>query len=405
MVRSIRLLSLFFGLLLVSSGCRLWIDPTRLPNIAPPRTHFGAQEEKAMLRCNRMVTILLLVALLLSACQPLRLPSPCWPQAAAAPKLTRLGHIGGPALTVAVQDNYAFLGFSYELTVLDVTDHSRPQWVADLPLPTNDIVLVGDYTYIVGRGGLTILDITDPAQPQTVGRLTTAQTPTSVAATQGQLYVAEERRLHVVDVTRPTQPRRLATLTLPAHLEDIYLGDNIGDVWIVDRTAPPQPITAPRYTALGQVEAMAVAAGYAYLPDQGVGVRILAIAPNGELTQVALYAMTAQVRKIVVADGYAYLAADQQGLFMLDVHEPRAPTLVRHVVPPGTAYDLALIDHYALIAAGDAGLQVLDIADPAQAGVVAAFATPACARQVVSANGLIYVMDALGGLYILQLSG
>jgi hypothetical protein len=47
---------------------------------------------------------------------------------------------------------------------------------------------------------------------------------------------------------------------------------------------------------------------------------------------------------------------------------------------------------------------VLDITDPAQPVVVATYVTPDCARQVVSANGLIYVADRLGGLYILALT-
>jgi hypothetical protein len=82
----------------------------------------------------------------------------------------------------------------------------------------------------------------------------------------------------------------------------------------------------------------------------------------------------------------------------------RAPTLVRHIPTAYPIYDIEIVGNYALLAAGGAGLQVLDITEPAQPVVVATYVTPDCAHQVVSANGLIYVADRLGGLYILALT-
>ena len=40
---------------------------------------------------------------------------------------------------------------------------------------------------------------------------------------------------------------------------------------------------------------------------------------------------------------------------------------------------------------------------PTQPVTVVTYVTPDCARQVVSANGLIYVADQFGGLYIFTL--
>lgn len=612
---------------------------------------------ESLMRCmRRWFTPLLPVILLISACQPLLIP------AAGYPSLELRAHVSGSALAVAVQGDYAYLGFSYELVVLDIADRSNPQWVTSLPIPTNDIALVGDYAYVVGREGFTVVDISDPTQPQVRGHLTSKETAPSVVVAEGDAYFVEDRRLHQVDIADPTQPQVKSTLTLssrteqlaaadaylylssytgmhvfaiseqtqpsevclietngytsgaaiangyayfisreilhivditnpgachpiaqiafpgmvseltvvdniayltngsrglrvwdlanvqepvelgiypstlavahtvqdgylyladcaeglqifttvdPAHLqvvgsftplgaatdlavigdyayvtagytsnlhqiavadpaqvhtirchltegavygmaladdalylmmdkglqvidlatpdepEDadfyplinptiqnlwhilinypyVYLGDTSGNVWIINLSEPKPVIDTPSYTALGNVGAMALVDNYAYLPTQGLGVRILEVAATGELTQVGLYSTTETIYQIAVAHGYAYIAGTR-GLAIVDVQEPSAPNLVHHHATAGVAYSVTIAGDYALLAAGKAGLQVLDISNPAQPVTVATYVTPDCARQVVSANGLIYVTDRFGGLYIFTL--
>lgn len=614
-----------------------------------------------MIHVKRQVTSLirLIVTLMLLtvACRPLVDPT--------APTLQLLSHVAGPALTVAVQDHYAYLGLSYELIVLDIADRRNPQWVTALPLPTTELVLAGSYAYVAGRSGFTVVDRHNPAQPRVLWRLPTERTAVGVVVVGTDAYFIEDRRLHQVDVRDPAHPRLLRTLTMSAQLNHItaagsdlylstwdgvqrwattphappqrrctvamhgypsavavgddyalfvnnehlvtidittptacpvlaerdnadtvfglaladnraylangsrglrvwdltdpaapvaravyptqgialsvmvqgglvylvdcddglqilmvgdsapltrlgaftplgapdrlvvagdyayvasgfasnlhqiaitdttqlhtaathltastlyglalannalyvvledglqvidlttpgqpvlgqhypltdaalpppwhiavqgayaYLGDTQGNGWLLDLTAPVQPIGPPTYPALGNVGAMSLADAYAYVPDQGVGVRIFAVGATGALTPVALYPTSATINQTAVAAGYLYLAAGRSGLFIIDVHEPTAPTLVQHFPLDGTAYDVTIVEPYALIAAGAAGLQVLDIRDPAQPRVVATFTTPDCAHDVVSSGGRIYLLDQWGGFYMLTLT-
>lgn len=610
-----------------------------------------------LMRCMlRWFTPLLPVILLISACQPLLIP------AAVYPSLELRGHVSGSALAVAVQGDYAYLGFSYELVVLDIADRSNPQWVTSLPIPANDIALAGDYAYVVGRDGFTVVDINDPTQPQLLGHLTSEETAASVIVAEGDAYFVEDRRLHQVDITGPTHPKIKSTLTLssrieqlavadgylylssysglhvlaisdqaqpsevclietngytsgaaiangyayfvsrevlhivdittpgachpiaqiafpgmvselivvdniaylvngsrglrvwnlanvqepvelgiypvplavaltiqdgylyladcaeglqifttvdPAHLPVVgvftpvgaatdlavtgdyayvtagftnnihqiavadpaqvhtirrhltnaevnglnladdalylmmdaglqvidlatpdtpvmanlypiinptiqnlwhvvvnypyaYLGDINGNVWIINLAEPTSVIDAPSYTALGNVGAMALVDNYAYLPAPGLGVRILEVAATGELTQVGLYGTTETIYQIAVARGDVYIVGPQ-GLSIVDVREPSAPTLVYHDAIMGVAHDLAIAGDYVFIATDNDGLQALDITNPAQPITVATFATPDCARKVVTANGRIYVTARFGGLYIFTL--
>lgn len=278
--------------------------------------------------------------------------------------------MSGAPLAVTVQGDDAYLGFSDELVVLNIADRSNPHWVAALPIPT--IARLDARLYLLTAQDLQIIDVATPTRPRTVASYLIAD-PTR----QNLWYVAATRR-------------------------HAYLGDTAGNVWLVDLAAPEHPITAPRYRGLGQVGAMTLAAGYAYLPAPG-GVRILTVAANGELSECGFYPTPEQINAIAVADGYVYLAG-AHGLSVIDVRAPSAPTLICHRATRQAIMDIALVDHDALLALGPAGIQVVDIADPAHPIAVAAFVTPYCAHQVVSAHDRIYVADRLGGLYIFTLS-
>lgn len=58
-----------------------------------------------------------------------------------------------------------------ELLVLDLTDPALPKQIAAMPLSHGgqDMILVGDYAYVLGSDGLSVVDISDPAQPREVG--------------------------------------------------------------------------------------------------------------------------------------------------------------------------------------------------------------------------------------------
>lgn len=127
-----------------------------------------------MRRIYRWFTLLLPVILLVGACQPLLAP------VARYPRLELQGHVSGATLTVAVQGDYAYLGFSYEFVVLDIADRRNPHWVAALPIFTNAIALAGGYAYVVGKGGFTVVNIADPIQPQLLASLGSQETAVGV---------------------------------------------------------------------------------------------------------------------------------------------------------------------------------------------------------------------------------
>ena len=96
-----------------------------------------------MLKSRRYFIWALLVALMASGCMSL---SPLGGSVSSIPALNiqQVAHIGGAAVSIAVRGNYAYLGLSYELLILDITNRAQPRQIATLPIPATDIALINE---------------------------------------------------------------------------------------------------------------------------------------------------------------------------------------------------------------------------------------------------------------------
>ena len=104
----------------------------------------------------------------------------------------------------------------------------------------------------------------------------------------------------------------------------------------------------------------------------------------------------------MVNDNYAYLAAGNAGLRVIDISNPATPQEVGFFSTPwdAQARDVAVSGTYAYLA--DWGLRVIDISNPAKPQEVSYYSTTGWAESVAISDGLIYVADGPGGLFILQ---
>lgn len=325
---------------------------------------------------------------------------------------------GGLALTVTVQDGYLYLVDCNEgLHIYAIADPAHLTAVGHFtPLGiTVNLAVVGAHAYLTAGLPLHLhqLDLTAPAQIPIIQNRRTSTPIFDIVAVDERLYLLTAEALEIIDVTTPAKLFTVAVYPIAeptlqnlwyvaANRTHAYLGDTVGNVWLVDLTTAPQPLKSPAYRGLGQVGAMALVDNYAYLPAPGVGVRILKMSATGTLTQVGLYATTETISKIAVAHGYAYLVG-ALGLSIVDVRAPGSPLLATRYPLPNVVHDLTIADNYAFLATGKAGLLVLEVTNPVQPVLVATFATPDCAHSIVYTDQQIYVADRLGGLYILVL--
>lgn len=360
-----------------------------------------------MVRFNRLLTISLLVALLLSACQPIRLPPTLWPQNAPPQNLTWVAHLGGPALAIVVQGRYAYVGFPAEVAVFDLADPAHPVRRGYLPLGAADLVVDGDYLYASSRYGLWIMAITQPTQPAPLGYLPLTGV-TALAVQAPYLYLADGAgHLYVIDGRDPAAPRQLAYLDLFAPIAEILVADHylyaattegltIVDVAAnvtVDVTVAPSPTIVGRLALSGTPQTLALVAGYLYLQSAD-GLNIVDIGDPAQPTRMAVLDLQGLLMKIVPIGQYAYVADGPRGLHVLDISDPRQPVAVGVLPITGFVSDLVSRADYLYLTDSNGGLHIVQLTTPQEPHYLTKVNLPGVVRNLALAEDTAYVVSS-----------
>ena len=403
---------------------------------------------------RRLLIFLLLISLLGNSCSLPLISPQLTPQAptsntASDMKLQLLGHISGSAVSIAVQGDYAFLGFSYELAVLNIADHAHPQWITSLPLPTNDIVLVGQYAYIAGRDGFAIVDVQDPTHPVQVSAVDFSDTASSIAvtthdATPNYAYVAVYGDLYTVEVTNPAHPYPIGTTHLAARItglaavaDKVYAVTSNGFYWL-DMANPIQPVVldwvksdqltygpviadgdvyfgdqatlwvkdisfaaAPRAAVSGMVfdwiGDVAVVNGIVYLASGFRGLSVWNITDPMKATEIGSYPTTGLTKAVVADANYVYTIDCDEGLRIFAATNPHQLTAIGAFTPLGITYHIAVAGAYAYLASGYNGyLHQIEITVPDQAHTVNRHLTGADVYDLIVADDYLYLIFDIG---------
>jgi hypothetical protein len=323
-----------------------------------------------MVRMEKVLTLLVLAALLTTACQPVqRLPEGvAQSDSNQAPILEMVGRIGGPSLSVAVQGKHAFLGHSFELSVLDVSDPANPVRVSYLPIAANVIALEGDHAYVGGRNGVTIIDIAKPTRPQLLGFVATPGSLTGIAVAN----------------------------------KIVYATDSLGWFWLFDCTDPAAPEHLSSLRIARRAEDVAVIGNLAYVASYE-GLTILDLSDRTRPAPIGFSAEPGWSMSALVEDGYAYVTTTT-GLATLDVSEPTRPRQIAMVPLAGFSDGIVRQGQHLLVAHSTEGLLVFSLAKAGEPALIRTLRLPAHALQVAAEDGIAYLTDlATGSLYIASL--
>ena len=130
---------------------------------------------------------------------------------------------------IAVQKDYAYLGTSHGVQVMDIHDPTRPVKVGywQCQRGPSALAVAGQYAYVGTIDGLEIVDISDPTAPRREGKL--APRPIRGIEIRGDLlYLANlDAGIEIVDVTDPSNPRSVGTFATPANAAAITSADGL----------------------------------------------------------------------------------------------------------------------------------------------------------------------------------
>lgn len=319
---------------------------------------------------------------------------------------------------VEVSDNRAYVASWWDgLVIIDVAQPTAPLRVNkyDTRGQANVVAAAGDFALLNLFGeNLFLLDVSDPDTPS-IGGVFFPTTPASSIVLKGSCaYVtAGYPDLRIFDLSNPSAPVELSNLHIMGSwfAMDIsvsgdfaYLpvlgGHGATGMQIVDISEPAAPFVVS-YVQTAAPGCVTAGGGFAYLGDWYEMWVIDATAPYNPLVAARLDT-PGKVEDLVLKDDHVFMVCSDSGLRIANVSDPYAPYDVGFFDTPGEASGVFVWDHYAYVADGTAGLRVIDITDltaPVEAGY---YDTGDWATSVYLDSGRIYVADRNDGLYILQ---
>lgn len=347
----------------------------------------------------------------------------------APPFLQPLAALDTPyfALDVQVSANVACVADGWGgLQIIDVADPSSPTVLWSPAATIGDargIDVVGDLVYVADRqGGLRILDVSNPALPVYRGAYDLPGCcPANVRVVDGLAYVASgvpptgsywSGVVHIIDVTDPSFPVLRGSYDTPRFAHDVCVVDNLAYVaaewrgfYILDVSDPSSPCLHGHYPVEQRAYGISVSSPFAYIAAGYNGLEIYDVTRPSSPTLYGSYHTSGETVDLCISNGLAYLAANTDpGLVILDVTKPARPTPLGAYegilgssgvdVDAGLAY---IVDSFS------AAVCVIDVADPTSPVLRGSFDLSFGQwGDVQYSDGLIYVADNLGGVWILR---
>ena len=301
--------------------------------------------------------------------------------------------IGSKVWTVAISGTLALLGYGQALTILDVSDPSRPTCRSHLALPPNGSITAikvrGNYAYLAlinsneSDVALQIVDVHDPVNPTLLGSFNGSYA--NDLEVVGNLVYLTASDLKIVDVSDPAAPALVNTYAVASPYKiqivgnRLYVSTGTYVFEILDLADPIHPVRLGGFYegAIGWAT-FSISGNRAYLLKFAGGVDVLDIdSPNNPLllgTYTNIDFLDGHFHPITrgfqVIDNRLYIADTRFQLY--DVSSPTKAILIGSYDAPGAGYDMWLAGDLAYVAnpekglqTGDYGFEIIDLSDEA----------------------------------------
>ena len=302
-------------------------------------------------------------------------------------ELELVGTIPGPATTITVHDNRAYVAEGPTLRFFDIEEPTKPKFLGSFTFPQNiyGVSVSGTIVYAAGDFyGLGILDVSNPAAPEQIGYFQTPGQALSVAHAGSTVVVTN----------------RLSGLEL------------------IDVSNPSAPVSKGSYFAEGYAVDVDAADSFAYVIDTPGGLSIIDLSQSGDLEAAGTQSVrepsaAVSVTSLRSSDGrditLAGLMSANSGLELFDVSNPSTPISVGTYRDPGrpqTTFIGAAVSvgnvriqmHDSRAFLADAyppfELQVIDVSDPTAPSLVTSFVPQSTPRDIAVSGPLVFLAVA-----------
>lgn len=364
--------------------------------------------------------------------------------------LRLVGSFGGVVTRLAVQGNTAYVSEGIHLTILDVTDPSKPRNVGmvDFPEPPGAFTVAGSLVFVCdGFSGIQIVDVSDPNHAfirssyfgyvayeivvrgnyayvaYGIGRLqvldisnidavvmrgelvnTNNDFAQGVAVSGSYAYVSANNALEIVDISNPAHPIQRGKFVTQSNLSTVavegslaYLTDRSG-LMIVGVSDPDAPVLEGAYSING-AGAPVVSNGVAFIPSSDRGVQAIDVStPNRPkfLSSISKAAPTVTLQGL-----RAYVGGTSNGLEIYDISTIENPIFDGSYLRMNEALGVAVSGTRACIADQDR-LVVAEISNPSMPRYVGSYNDGIPIESVAFQGNYAYLTGYVSGLRIVD---
>jgi len=302
--------------------------------------------------------------------------------AGAPPRLLRARPVLRYGVGIDVEGGFAFVAegtrFAGGVRMFDVADPAALVEVAHVdttgdpeavPGPIDALDASGGYVYAVGYGndGLHVLRVADGPSLEPVAHLP-LRFARSVVVAGGIAYIPHQVGFSLVDISDAARPRLVGTIDVP------------------------------------NAYSVAVAGGFAYVVSLTDGVHVIDVSSPEQPVRATVIDVYARDVDVDAERSIAYVAG-VGGLAVYDVADPRAPALLGSSILEGDLTSIDVDGDLAYVGRGQEGVAVVDIADPSAPTLLAAIDTLEFCKDLVFADGKMFVAGGRMGLGVVRLEG
>jgi hypothetical protein len=340
--------------------------------------------------------------------------------------IEQVDSFGGATYGLAVQDNTVYLGEGTNVTIVDVSDATKPDKLASLSFPSLvwDMHVEGSLLFVANgnTGGVQVVDVSTPASPKVMGNYDTPGVALRVDSVGNRAYVADSiGGMHILDVSTPAAPTLLGSYTDVVQVSGVqvdesndtiaYVSDVSLGLLVIDVSTPAAPTllgtySGPHYSENLRVENNLVYMTH-YIPDPfppdpedphtpDDQIHIIDVSNPAMPQNVGIYTGLDSPENLFVENQMVYVADGLNGLQMVNTSNAAAPFLTGRYSSLGSATDIVVQGDRAYIASNEEGLLILDVSQPTVPTLLGVYNVMGWAWDVRVHDGHTYIATGHG---------
>lgn len=294
-----------------------------------------------------------------------------------------------PATQIVVEGDFAYVLNGPQLTAIDISDPFSPLTMQSLEVPyVVEMTLASPYIYASyrtddaeGESGLQVIDISDPGKMHQRGKVILEGISSGVSVVESTAYVpyapsdsTKPSGLVAIDFSNPDLPSIKKQIILEKSAQQII----------------------PCGIAIFQDFA------YVTSPDS----KLYAVNISSDQNPQPQYQVDAYGKPcdIAIHNNNAYVATEYSGVHIFDLSDPAHPEATGNIRTRSISRRLAIAENNIYIASATTGLQTFDVSNPAAPILRSIFDTPLSAHDVAVKGAFAFVADNVAGVHVIDLS-